>query len=347
MDVSSTNYRIPSKRREFLKALSAGTALATSGGVVTATEQTDDREQFEQHMGRALQITDPEKRSSYLERHDISYAYDEGFLETPLGSTNESSEEVVERKDGDEKKRRKADDRTVSAQKLEDPEDSGVKLTIHGANYSREDYYGIFLTIEYYLAFECEYMFGSGNWDDVSFGEGPNDAAALMWGTNQKKYWEIHDSYDIDDSVYDYSEYIEWEDGSYDPSGAIGFTVDDEQRSEDWAQDRFGWSGEPSLNDCSIFSLGDRKDDTVVVGVAGVYLEPTGNHSPSDRIVQAMYTHAWEKDVSNVGLSVGVPPSASLTITPSSEVDQTQTQTGENYHREGEGNLIIRQSDID
>lgn len=291
--------------------MKSGTALAATPLLVTgsagATQR--DRKRFRAHAEQSFRIEEQHGTDAM-----IDFMRDKGYAAASRGAEFE-----FEKDDG------------ASTEEIDDPEGAGFDLSVSGYYDSWTGEYQISLGGQFYLDVNLE----TWDYDCVvtsyySYGSNPNDGAGLRWNTTHDEYWEPVGDDSASDFVYTYGEF-EWDDGSYDPDGGNGYRVDDWQASNNWVAEE----------GCKDGNIG-RHSEYVYLGRGGVYLEPVGNHDSSDREVWGAYTHAWSADTTDLGLSIGYPPGVSLSLTPSSEVEQEDTQT----EKDGDTFLKIAQDEV-
>ncbi len=168
-------------RRSVLKSLTVGTVLSSSTiSVVSANrrrEQEDSRKRVLEDLDRAYEIKheDGQKaKEDFLEDKGYQHGWTSIKSNISLGKSTSSKD---------------ADD-NVSIEDIEDPQDGGIRAELSGTALTddRSEEYEFILDTEYDLKVECENNQGGFTYDPeyISYGEGPKDAAGLMWENLQE-----------------------------------------------------------------------------------------------------------------------------------------------------------------
>ncbi|WP_254863642.1 hypothetical protein [Halovivax gelatinilyticus] len=299
-DTNSSNTR-----RNVLKLGAA--AVGASGLIVgSATASYRDAQRFNAHVEQALEIELREDTNAM-----VDFMRDKGYAAASKNSTlgfNEGGEPSIE--------------------KVGDVEGSGIDGSMAGFYNTSLGHYSMSFGVDYFFSvlYDASCYMGVSN----SYGTDPNDGAMLHWNTDQDVYWDPVDDSSVSSFVYTSGE-AEFDDGTYKPSGAIGFELDDATVHRNWIDD--------VVDNCN---GGGTFEEYVTIGRCGVQLIPAGSHDPSDREVRARLTHAWESSTSNTSVSVSYPGSIGVSISPSSEVEQQETQT----ESDGDTFLSISQDEV-
>jgi len=277
----------------------ASTAGATlTGGVFGG----DSKQEFDKVLKKAFEIEQAEGKEAmvtYLESKGYGVVNRELEVELSLGAD----------RDGEH------GDIPVSPDKVEDPREKGIKVTLTGAH----DPYAN----EYHVSTRVELLFSSQptrgyHCHEKSYGEAPIDLVSLGWNTQRTQYWELASTDRISDFAYVYSDYSQMPGGDEWSHDSVGFKYDDEDAFSDWADENGG-------NDNCPFA-----EEYYDLGRVGVKLKTAGSHSPEDREVYASYEHTWSKSTRSLGIGFGVGttgPVVSASLTPESEVESTTTTT--------------------
>ncbi|WP_254767833.1 hypothetical protein [Salinilacihabitans rarus] len=219
------------------------------------------------------------------------------------------------------------DEDTVDVEKIQDPQDGGIKATMGGYYDTYENYYSASLSTDYWFKATCTYT--NVGYFNKSHGSPPKDAAALRWNPPWAEYWRLADG--GGESATFSSTHSSWDEDVHEPGiGRTGFKFDDSGVYDEWKD---------TLPDCGYLDS-ITEEEYVRAGTVGVMLTPTGDHSYSDRRVWGSYTHSW----SDIRLSVTPNWSTggwSLTFSPYIDVDEAIINTNP------DGNdLVITQDEI-
>jgi len=291
-----------SKRRDFLKWTGAGIVAGSTGilGNAAATSpKTRDFEEFKEDMQKAKQIGREEglaAKKRFLRNNDYRYTINRRTVDLDLGGSS-----------GDSRDRP-----IVQPDKIENPDDGGIELDFSGYHDTWNDQYSIDLDI--YYNFEASWNPRS-KVQKISYGETPIDGAGIFYKP-EEDYWHLANGNSDED--IDADNYAEYDSNATSlSSGKVGFRFDDYQAYHDWQDEEVeGYRG--------------THEGTVSAGDGMVYLEPHGAHDPKDRVVYARYTHAHDTINISPSLSLGYPPSATITAGFGTSVNQTRINDEEN-----------------
>ncbi|WP_139171253.1 hypothetical protein [Natronorubrum texcoconense] len=220
-------------------------------------------------------------------------------------------------------------DTKINPESIEDPSSGGIEFNFTGIKDYNSDMHTFTLTVNYNFEFIMHNLdWGSCGPDRVSYGASPRDGAGLFYKSPDNHWKLATNNYNNDIITTTRTEFDENESSA--SEGTAGFRFDDEETYTNW---------ENSIRDD--FDCWD--DDTTTYtanrygGSISVILEPQGSFPESERAVYARYTHAYQLVGFSPSLSIGIPPSVSISATGS--VSQEQMNSDEN------GNVLVLYQD--
>lgn len=327
------------KRRTLIRDIGTGIAIfGASAGTASGNENMGTQE-FKRVVEKAAVIEDThglKAKKEYLDDHDISYTSKEASKPISLGSdskesvTSERGRKTSSR--GQNESNSTADPgNDIQVQQIQDPQSGGITVSMRTICAPPRDNYtnvGVEISIDYDFKATCHQ--GTGQWQHVSYGEDPKDAAAIIWNSLQNEYYELIDG-GGESAVYSYSN-VSWDRDLHQPAkGRTAFRFDDHQVYHDW-----GGSPDDLGDSCGSDGLTTENSATVKGGTCGVFLKPIGDYPNRSRPVRANYTHAH----GSLDINPGVGWSASgpaIMFTPKYRINQDMVVTDEN-----DDDLLIR-----
>lgn len=293
-------------RRKLLANSAVVVGASTVGATLTGgVFGSGSKQEFDEVLKKAFEIEKEEGREAmvtYLESKRYGVVNRDLEVELSLGA------------DGDDEN----GDVPISPDKIEDPREKGVKVTLTGAHDPYANEYLVSTRVELWFASQPTRGY---NCHEISYGEAPIDLVSLGWNTPRTQYWELASTDRISDFAYVYSDYSQMPGGDEWGHDSVGFKYDDEDAFSDWADENGG------TDDCPWAK------EYYDLGRVGVKLKTAGSHSPEDREVYASYEHTWSKSTSSLGIGFGVGPAGpvvSASLTPESEVESITTTTETN-----------------
>ncbi|ADD05580.1 uncharacterized protein Nmag_2010 [Natrialba magadii ATCC 43099] len=309
-------------RRTLLKTIGATTALGAGGFtgnvIATSSKKVDMIRKEMKESGKIRMEEGAEAQKKYLANH---------------GYNAVSSSTTINRKLGQEsdEKGKEGENNTNS---IEDPSTGGIVFSITGIEEPDEHIY----TVEFHITYNFEFtMHPSTDYsqcgpDHHSYGTSPKDGAGLFYKA-ENPHWSLATG-NVNDDILTGGEVAFTESESSDAEGAMAFRFNDEQAYDDWSQPKI------DSYDCQERNLSETFSGPKVGGYAGLMLEPSGDYNEEDREVFARYAHAYNSYAVNESVSVGVPPSVSITGTGTIEQDEIFTDS--------EGDVIkVAQSEME
>jgi hypothetical protein len=254
--------RVFVRRRKLMQSMAVGAASIGSAVAVTGSK-TDDA--FKQKTQKAVEIKNKkgiEAAKDFL--RDNGYRTGSKTIENSFSLGGEQS---------------RTDDE-VGTQKITDPQDGGISITLFPMQNDGKFYVSV--DNKYDLRVKCM----RGRWANRSAGEAPPDAVGIAWNTYQNEYFDLADG--GGENAMTTSKNTSWNEGVHDPSrGRTAFKANDRAVQTNW---------EDSLDSCTVYKgLEEREENNVYGTGCGVYLEPTGDWEPEERVVYVAYTHSWSK----------------------------------------------------
>lgn len=257
------------ERRDLLKRVGTGaTALSGLAGNVTASDESDVAE-FKRDVLEAFAIgreRGDDAMEDYFDSSGYPHTSIEAFESFSLGSSD-PTQGNTENAGG------------VSTQSIANPQGGGIRVRMGVAEHYL-GYLAAYLRVEYQFMSVCDGI----QWQRVSFGTAPDDAAGIMWNSRQNEYFELADG--GGESAIIANDYdVRWDRDFHSPSiGRTGFRYDDTSVWQNWARRAYD-------TPCN-YSRGLPLVASVDAGVCGVILDPVGDWNRDRRVVRGAYTHA-------------------------------------------------------